>query len=1389
MKDVKEIQIFVSCPSDVNDNKDRVKEICKNISDTTLNNPIQVNFKIREGNEIVAPIGKRPQQVINDLINDYDIYFGIWWMKFGSKTGEINPITNKEFESGTHEEFFEALKMYKEFQKPKIYLFFKTPSAINDVASAEQLLNVLKFRDEQMTKGWVNSFDTDNVFNDKVYKILMEILTKMNTDQNESDLNKSNFQHDINWETPKDFIPRTIKEISEVKEQINFKHFKLDTGKTLQDIILNKNRIVLLGGAGSGKSFELKNLFNHYKQENSPLIPIFKSFNTYTPDITIEKFLPNNWDKMSNLLIILDGLDEILSEHFNTVIKQIINFSENHKEIKIVISCRTNFYELPINNSSGTLSGFEIYTLNNFNTNDIKSYFGKMNSNAKFEVFEKEVFDKKMNDIVFNPFFLMLLVENFLDKSGKMSNRYELLENFIKKRISFDQEHYKTSIDIRTQHNDIIKLLEKVALSMEILSKNYIKETELLEIISSDAFCLIKHCTAFKKKDGEDYIWQFEHNNIQEYLAAKALSTLNFEQVKSFITFENTNKLIPNWINTLAFLIGILPDDSELLKKLIDWLLENEKEILIKVEPDKIDKNVRDKIFKEIFNYYKQYDIWISSNKFDNNELAKFGQSSNNLTFLINEIKSETTTVVKINAIRLIGYFELKLCDKRKIKDLFLQNIKNNLDDVNFVNSTIYALKRANIHDESTLKELMTLVGDRKNQYIRSAMYAMLLKSDYLEDYIDYLISGYELIEKKSFEDRENVTLLDERWNIEKCFENIKSPNGLKRIFEYLNTNAYFGYNSVNNVFASIIENTKEAYKKDNTIYECIKEIFLYHLDNHKFQFLDLELSFFDSTNNRETVFKEIWNDANLSDQNKKYAIAKLINKDLVNFVFEQYDKRNINESQLEQLYYKMNFTNNDYYENYRTLLKEKMNIDIYMPPKIDYEAKRIKGINDSFDLLFHKDALLNKTIEVFGSKDILYIDDIIDIQKKDTESIDIIIQLLNDLLGNNQEITKEQIEKWFQNEEAITWDIVWYIYMYLSNYKHIKVNQVQKEWIGKWCNDNVSKIDFRTAIEVSENERISINTMALCIWYFCRKFEIDLPQNIMLDMLSFDNSENSSWVGIDYLTSKLEKKEIVKRMIENLKIGIQDDNVLLNHIKYLSENKIEEAYEIILKEIVNFNKIKYYKRREYLDIYISNTKDVEGLKKIIDEADFELVIAIIDKLIANKEESFVKNWLHKYRSREINENEKIIITEKLISLQDIESLSFYKELIQNKINNNAFNGFSVELNKLKNKEAIPYLINLLEMYYNSSITNEKFDENNLNNIIGGFYNIAFVSQNNFNYVKKSLKCFVDKNIKIQKNVKSLLYTIERMEEQYYSNHSKSFNVNDVKEKLKYLSY
>ncbi|GGD99608.1 NACHT domain-containing protein [Planktosalinus lacus] len=1409
MTNSKTIKILISCPGDVNAEKEEIKRLCKDFSDENRDKS-NISFTVIDWKDYVGKFGVRPQEQLNDYFGDYDVYIGILWKRFGTKPGSVNS-EGKENDSGTEEEFYIAIDKYETQGNPEVIFFIKNyERETNSSEETEHLLKVDKFVENQIKTNinYINKFNSGNQFNSKIVRFLKSLENEAvyNIQVEEKGLISKETKAKIAElktdaiKPSKTYIERGISHFKLVKDK-QTNPFLESEKQPLDKLMMTTKRVVLLGDAGSGKSTELRNLHYKLNQDTSPLVPILQNFNSYTPDLGLEEFLPDFWKDIPSdlLLIIWDGLDEIEPKNFNTVVRQIQVFSEKHKEIGILISCRTNFYELPINNSTSTLPGFEPYFINDLNVKNAKDYYSRKYSNALSVNFIREIFENNLDDLFLKPFFLMLLADRYNQEQKLQMNRAELYEMFLLNRIELDQNHFRTTLDLRSKKREIVLLLQKVALGMEILSKNQISESEILMLTLSEEFNSLKYCTAFKKKNGEEDIWQFEHNNIQEYLAAKALSNLEYDKVIQFIAYApNHDKLIPSWVNTLAFLFSILDSKSILYMKLLQWMLKNEKEVLVKFEPDKVVVDLRVQIFQGIFKYYKTHDVWISSNKFSDRELARFGQTELNLRFLIEEIQSEENTkTVQLNAIRLLGHFQIE--DdvlKTEIKELLFQQIDRNINNHDFIHTVIYSLKWAKLTDSNTIEKLMEKVGTKKNQYIRAAMYSILLKSDVLEDHVSYLIEGYELIDKKISGERDDVSLMDEEWNLRECVKNIKGPKGIKEIVEYISgdTRFEYGYNS-EKIIKAIVANAVVGYKEDNNIFNHFLEWFKKDIRRYRMEKTKLVLQFFNKTKTREQAFHKIWK-SNIDDKerNKSFAIAKLLTPELIQFVVDEYLNRNITNKELEGIYYDMGWVNNENQDTLAKLILEKTDFELKKPEHLDHEALRMEKLKVDNNLLFNQQAFKDATLGVFEKeqKEVLSFDELFEMRKENNRWVDIdeyypsvALSLLRDFVNKGESISKEKVVMWFEGDTNEEWYRISQIYRYLKNPREIEINYEQQQWIKQWCSENVNKVNFREAIKVHDDGRITFNTMAIYIGYFSKRFNISYPKNVLLDMLSFDFVEEHEWAGIEHIITKLDNLDIINRMLENIVVGIADSSVLKNHVKYLTQNKVKKSYPFILKEITNLKR-NDYQRREILDLFFEYTKDAESLKQIIDQVDNIIRWAILDKLKANNQESFVEHYLLKTLENSINNEEIGKAAEILVSLQNIQGLKSYVEWIRKNVENEIDASRVTCLNSLKSIEAIPYLVELLELSYMKEIKVDRFTRFN-SQVLGTFSNIALVSEENFKQVKSSLREFMSEKASLIHSVKYILHTIERIEEQFYMKNAQSFTIQQVKDKLELL--
>ncbi|MCP4371790.1 MAG: DUF4062 domain-containing protein, partial [Deltaproteobacteria bacterium] len=162
MKNKKEINVFIASPGDVKKEREIVRNVCEGLNKSTLLKPYGISF-LATGWEEVIPSAGRPQEIINKLVDDCDIFVCVFHKRFGSPTG-------KE-EAGTLEEYLNAYDSWKEHKKPHIMFYFKKVeiSSLKDLEDP-QLKKVydLKEKIDQEKILLFSEFSTPDEFREKI---------------------------------------------------------------------------------------------------------------------------------------------------------------------------------------------------------------------------------------------------------------------------------------------------------------------------------------------------------------------------------------------------------------------------------------------------------------------------------------------------------------------------------------------------------------------------------------------------------------------------------------------------------------------------------------------------------------------------------------------------------------------------------------------------------------------------------------------------------------------------------------------------------------------------------------------------------------------------------------------------------------------------------------------------------------------------------------------------------------------------------------------------------------------------------------------------------------------------------------------------------------------
>lgn len=156
-------RVFLASPSDVMDERAVALEVTNRLNTTLLQN--QGKLIHLTGWEYLAPKAGRPQDIINALVNDCDIFVGLLHERWGTPTGR--------WTSGFEEEFNLAQDRRERTGAPDMAMFFKNVSSEVEASPTPGYKRVQHFRNSM---GQHHLYDTIASQEDWRYKLSLLLM-------------------------------------------------------------------------------------------------------------------------------------------------------------------------------------------------------------------------------------------------------------------------------------------------------------------------------------------------------------------------------------------------------------------------------------------------------------------------------------------------------------------------------------------------------------------------------------------------------------------------------------------------------------------------------------------------------------------------------------------------------------------------------------------------------------------------------------------------------------------------------------------------------------------------------------------------------------------------------------------------------------------------------------------------------------------------------------------------------------------------------------------------------------------------------------------------------------------------------------------------------------
>ncbi|MFV8334693.1 NACHT domain-containing protein [Flavobacterium sp. RSP29] len=1031
-------------------------------------------------------------------------------------------------------------------------------------------------------------------------------------------------------EKEQDYIARFISNDSERENSFDW-NFR-ETSLILSDIVNTENKIFILGNPGLGKSTELKKLALDFWKEGEVegFVPIFRNLKDFTNTDDLYNFLPSNWTKLNNILLVLDGIDEISDiEYFKSKLENFISKENTEKQIKYVISCRTNIYESIVL----SISGFKPFYLNNLTLGESLKL---LEQRCDFPIAKEEISNKFL-DYLKTPFHIQIFA-SYINKNRKFpENISELWNNYIENRLSIDKRDKlkKAVISIPL----IKKYSRKTSLINELMKTNSFTEENLFLIVNEEQ----SEYDEFLKnplldKDPSKDAWYFEHRNIQEYFAARVISELSFDEIIDFIRIEKADRTHPSLFNTITFLINLLDKDSDKFQQLIDWLIENQIEILFKADSDRTDL-FKAQVFKDYFkSQCLEKKLWISTNRtFSVKEIAEFGDCDDNFEYLLEFVKKQTFHFrVVISALNLIGFFKPNLKREAKLKPLFIELLGSaNIgpDVKSEIIRCIQSLKFCET-DQKYLDKVFGIFEAETNKEINASLLFLIFDINEVDRLFWYIKAEFlrdAEIEKRN--DSDEVHRGND-WKLQELILKLENSVHFIEIISYYLFDSHI-VDLPNDYAVKLLDRCLFFSDiEDDFIVKFLKSINkktnYYHQDRLLVSII--------TKSNRQLDAAEY-----LIDNNDFSAVRDLVSNfadtEILAVVLNRFKSGSIKPDEIN--FFRNNLWHHDKkvgFEFQKLMTDSGFIFDSNLPIEVELATQQkmtLEKIQDNFDILFNKEALLKeiKNIYVENKIEILGIEKIYELSTKWRKENnypfyhDSSLAILQSLMRRFGSLTFDQVSKYLE-------DKVFVFKLVLDNIKgntrenfKFVISLEQEQGIIDWCTESAQRVDFDNIIEIHDDNSFSYKkdfTTLKTILSFQKHFEFSLPKEFLLNCLELYEIENLSEKEefFKYIFDEINDKDLFdKKVVENILNKQLFRFVLDRHIDYALKNNLKEVFPKMREYFLNQK--PGYNLDDKLELYLNLTNDIDLLKDCCSNINDPICWSAIKLLTLREEEKF----------------------------------------------------------------------------------------------------------------------------------------------------------------------
>ncbi len=1194
---------------------------------------------------------------------------------------------------------------------------------------------------------------------------------------------------------PQYYIPRHIAVNTDLFRERNLSSFNElieYSRKHAENNKITPLRVLIIADGGVGKSIYLKHLAKDCSR-NEEFYPVFISLRDLKPNDVLQDYIVRRFPDLKKieageydqLCFFLDGFDEIGDNA--SAVKQVDDLCRTYSQSHIILTSRRNsfFNQLP-----DFLDDF-IFTLLDLTSKDIEKYIHENYAENKIDSthFFKEVSDNNFTNLIYNPFYLDVLINCYITGSKSLNiSKKELIDSLITKRREKDKtKRPDLELDKPSVKLKVLQLAKQFAFTQALMDQRSLSSEDIARIFKDD-FDLAINSLPIKKGYlvEKEQQWEFEHNIFLEHLVSDVLKELDIEKILEY--GSSNGKIKSKWRDIISHLLGILDKsntkENDLYGNLINWLIKNDTEILLKVEDSQLSQEVRSEIFIQIYEWYQEKTIWLDTNKINIKQMALFGETKENVNRIFNDIVNcEEHYRRRINATLIFKHFSLMAFsdkDKDSMGKQYISAICNIRDSDSEYKETLesHLIQDFPFKNKNLLEEIIKKYRTTSSSQIMSSILYLIETNNLQDKCIETVIDYHIRVEQHQTTGNFHV-------DASLCLLKMKEESSFIKYFNaLLDENLYYLQSSYGkDEFKTILKNCTNY-----SSVELIKSVI--NLSSKHASWSSLE---------EWVLFSPFYENEEIRSKSITILLGLLSSKtqdEMSYWMFNSTLARIIKAEDLPHIFEKI-----DNQELYTTIVRfatkeSEVYTKVLEHLKVKYKYEPVEHIDpwperrkDEFNILFEKERFKKESFALFDELGNSFIpSELYKEEMKGKYWNNSILAFMRWFVGRG-EITRPQLETWFiKNSDYFDF----YLNMRISNNlprwnSNGEMPNISKDQLGfikTYYDKRINEISFLLTINKEKENTYSMSPIASILINYMQRFEFDCPDNKLCEMLGNFNAD------FNLIVKKISDKKILTDAI----LGNLDNysefvgSRIFDMSKYCIDNNIHEALAPIL-EIIKDPNFDDYQKTYIITYCIEKSILVENIINISSYLTQSQILDLCEKLLqaGYHDKRKIRKILYDTIENSENKEHKLSAISLLVWQKEEKALRLlidycYEHSVL--ALDDPFNNIRVARNDMPDNyllyddiKLLPLLMEFLEF----SLKPEILPKNRGNSKIErNIIHLALLSEDNYIEVVMTLEEFIEKNKETYKDVEFLNFTINRIHEQYKEKNAKRYTFNEA---------